>query len=84
MRYTVTSTDMADAALARFFNNAPDPTAVSAASNRIDQLLRTTPEQCGVPFLGIFRRLTVAPLEVLYHVSPDDCLVRIYSYRLVS
>jgi hypothetical protein len=48
-----------------------------------DRLLKTVPEQCGAPF-GVFRRLTVSPLEVLYHMSPDDCLVTIYSYRLVS
>jgi hypothetical protein len=83
MRYTVTSSLMADDALARFWTSAADPAALSAASNQIDHLLRTMPEQCGVPF-GVFRRLTVSPLEVMYHVSPDDCLVRIYSYRLVS
>ena len=83
MRYTVTDIPVARAGLTRFYLIAPDPAAVSAASNQIDQLLKTTPEQCGVPF-GVFRRLTVSPLEVLYHVSPDDCLVRIFSYRLVS
>ena len=83
MRYTVTATDLAIDALNRFWLTAPDPAAVTTASNQIDQLLKTRPEQRGVPF-GMFRRFTVWPLEVLYHVSPDDCLVTILYYRLLS
>jgi hypothetical protein len=74
---------LAEAALIRYYLAAPDPDALSAASNQIDQMLKKRPEQCGVPF-GLFRRLTVAPLEVMYHVSPDDCMARIWSYRLVT
>jgi hypothetical protein len=83
MRYTVTQSRLAQNALARFWTAAPDRQAVSDASDEIDHLLKTIPDQCGIPF-GAFRRLTVSPLEVLYLVSPDDCLVRIWSYRLVS
>jgi hypothetical protein len=83
MPYTVVETSLARMALARFWMGAPDRQAVADASDEIDRLLKTVPDQCGVPFMGM-RCLTVKPLEVLYHVSPDDCLVTIHSYRLVG
>ena len=83
MRYTVIESQIAQNALARFWRTAVDRQAVANASNEIDRLLKSIPEQCGVPFRGL-RRLTVPPLEVLYQVLPDDCMVRIWSYRLVT
>jgi hypothetical protein len=82
MRYTVIESRIAQNALAYFWRTAVDRQAVSDASDKIDRLLKSIPEQCGVPFMGL-RRLTVPPLEVLCQVLPDDCLVRIWSYRLV-
>jgi hypothetical protein len=83
MRYTLIHDKIALDALARFWMTAPDPQAVTDASDEIDQLLMTIPDQCGVPF-GHFRRLTLHPLEVLYHVSPSDCMVRVLTMRLLS
>ncbi len=83
MRYTVTYEQQALDALMRFYINAADRQAISKASNEIDRLLKTSPETCGMPF-HVFRRLTVSPLEVMYFVSPDDCMVRVYTVRLLS
>jgi hypothetical protein len=83
MRYTVIESRIAQNALAYYWRTAADRQAVADASNEIDRLLKSMPDQCGVPFMGL-RRLTVPPLEVLYQVLPDDCMVRIWSYRLVT
>ena len=83
MRYTVVETPLARTALSRFWRTATNQQAVADASDEIDRLLKSMPDQCGVPFMGL-RRLTVPPLEVLYQVLPDDCMVRIWSYRLVT
>jgi hypothetical protein len=79
MRYTVTSSDEVDNKLARIYLLARDRDAVSRASNRIDWVLKYSPLSEGTD-LGAFRVLTLAPLTVVYSVSPDDRLVTILDY----
>ncbi len=83
MHYTVAYDPLAQNALMRYWTNAPDQQAVADAADEIDRLLKRSPLTCGQPFHGL-RRLTVAPLEVLYGVSMADRLVRVFTVRLVS
>jgi hypothetical protein len=76
MRYTVVWVPAAQNRLADLWVQALDRAAVSAASDEIDRLLRDDPDQKGQP-LGRNRGLTVAPLSVLFTVSPDDRLVEV-------
>ena len=56
---------------------ATDRNAVSRATNEIDRLLRDRALDVGEE-VGTNRRLHVPPLEVIYSVSLDDCLVRVH------
>ena len=76
MRYTVTWLPSAQNELARLWMQAADPNAVSAACNRIDRLLAAAPSSVGT-VRGNYRQLTLAPLEVVYSVSPPDYLVEV-------
>lgn len=82
MRFSVITSPSADDELALIWMSAPDPQAVADASDAIDQFLKDRPLQVGKVF-GNDRLLHVSPLEVVYCVSPDDCMVRIlrYGYR---
>lgn len=79
MRFTVASPARANNELALIWLQAPDRRAVSQASHEIDQLLRTSPLTVGHAH-GSDYRLTVAPVTVIYKVSPDDCLVTVLRY----
>ena len=76
MRYTVTWRPSARSELARLWMQTADKQAMSAASNRIDQLLAVVPLSIGMAH-GRYRRLVLGPLEVVYKVSPPDCLVEV-------
>jgi hypothetical protein len=80
MRYTVVSTADADDQLAATYNQAPDKAAVTAASNAIDQYLKDDAHRKGLSRYGD-RTLTIAPLTVVFTVSPDDRLVVIREYH---
>jgi hypothetical protein len=80
LRYTVIYERLARIGLPSLWMAAPNRSAVSAAANEIDRLLKSSPETCGVPF-GTFRILTVPPLAVLYTVAPDDRMVVVYAIR---
>ena len=69
--------------LARIWINAPSRQAINNASRRIDILLRVSSMSVGQP-LGLNRRLTVGPLQVVYRVLPDDCLVRVLRVKFVG
>jgi hypothetical protein len=60
---------------------APDQQALTDASDEIDRLLRMSALTVGEDY-GPDRRLIVEPLEVIYSVSPDDCLVRVLQVAL--
>ena len=79
MPYTVTASNEVHDQLAQIWIEAPDPKAVSAASNLIDHILRTAPLTWGA-VQGDQRVLTIDPLTVLYTVSPNDRLVEIVRY----
>ena len=76
MRYTVTWRPKTRSKLASLWMQTADKKAVSAASNRIDQLLAVIPLSIGTAH-GRYRRLVLGPLEVVYKVSPPDCLVEV-------
>ena len=69
--------------LADVWLRATDKQAVNNASFLIDQLLATVPDQVGVAH-GIFHRVTLPPLEVLYRVFPDRAVVRVYRIELME
>ncbi len=80
MRYTVAWNPAAQRELARLWNQAPDRRAVSDAANLIDRMLARNPLGLGRPY-GSDRVLKVRPLEVLYSVSPGDCMVCVQVVR---
>jgi hypothetical protein len=82
MRYTVTWLPDAQNELARLWMQAADRQAMSAASNRIDQLLARVPLSVGTA-QGSDYRLVVGPLEVVYTVSPPDCFVEVIYIALL-
>jgi hypothetical protein len=79
MNYTVKWTDQADQQLANIWLNAPDKDAVTAASNRIESLLRRDPlgqgESCG----GNSRLMFEPPLGAYYRVYPKARVVWVAS-----
>lgn len=81
MRCTVIWDSDAQDELARFWLQAPDPQAVTDAANEIDRLLKHSALSVGEDF-GPDRRLIVEPLEVIYTVVPDDCLVHVTQVAL--
>ena len=88
MRYTVIYNEQALADLTRYWMWASDRKVVTAAANEIERLLKTTPLTCGEETVTEgsvqFRSLTFGPLKVLFTVSPDDRMVRVFTFRLVS
>ena len=64
MPYTVTWRPKTRSKLASLWMQTADKKAVSAASNRIDQLLAVIPLSIGTVH-GRYRRLVLGPLEVV-------------------
>jgi hypothetical protein len=83
VRYTVTWDENVQNDLASLWIQAPDRRALSSAADEIDRLLRLSPLSVGEPF-GADRRLAIEPLEAVYTVSPDDCLVRVHQVVLLE
>jgi hypothetical protein len=80
MPFTVTAFRGYDDQLMLIFLRAADQAAVSAASNRIDYLLKHFPEIRDADASGL-RHISVGPLSVSYRFSPDDCKVEITELR---
>jgi hypothetical protein len=76
MKYTLVYVKAAENQLTRIYLNAPDPQAVSDASNRIDRELANDAHRKGSPRAG-YRIYTDDPLAVLFHVDPGDRMVKI-------
>jgi hypothetical protein len=76
MRCTVVWDEEAQDELTRIWTRVSDRQAVADTSDYIDQLLRSSAERVGEEY-GSDRRLLVTPLEVIYNVSPDDCMVKV-------
>jgi hypothetical protein len=82
MTFYVSYSPSAQDELAQIWLDASDKDAVTTASYQIDQSLRSQPLSVGEE-LGSYRRLQVAPLEVVFTVSPDDCLVQVWRVSYV-
>jgi hypothetical protein len=80
MRYTVVWTPRAEATLANLWIHASDRQAVADASDRIDAALADEPESKGRPAGKFFIRED-PPLAALYHVVPEDRMVRVISVK---
>lgn len=79
MRFTVTYRKIALDELAKLWMSWPDRGVIAAASDTIDHELAVDPDRKGRPFGSTGARLFVAaPLAVLFTVSVDDRLVRIW------
>jgi ParE toxin of type II toxin-antitoxin system, parDE len=71
MSYKVTWRPSAEQQLAALWVNAPDQNDVTAAANRIDDLLERSPLGEGVSRFGASRIRTVPPLAVYYDVDQN-------------
>ncbi len=83
MKYTVTWKPSVKGRLADIWMTAPDRSAVTAAANSIDRLLRVDPLGRGESRSDTARILIVLPLAVVYEVDQDDRLVQVLSVRHV-
>jgi hypothetical protein len=78
MKWTVVYLPAAEQELAALWVDPASRADVTDASNRIDRLLQRDPEKVGESREETDQRiLFVAPLAVLFRVSPDDCLVQV-------
>jgi len=77
MRFTVIWSRFAQDLLALLWIQAADRNAVTAASHRIDRLLRVDPDTRGVPFFGD-RLLVVPPLRVRFSINSMDMIVEVF------
>lgn len=73
MNQMVTWTPSADDDLAALWIEANDRQAVTAASHRIEQVLRFTPE-AGQDYYGDWLHVDL-PLAVVYSIVPEDRIV---------
>jgi hypothetical protein len=83
-QYTVTAVSGVEDDLARIWINAPNRIAVSEASNTIDRVLKTDPQQQGQDAGEGLRQLIVPPLIAKFTVNEDDRLVTIWSISHVG
>ncbi len=83
MPFTVTAFPGYEDQLMLIFLRALDQPNVSAASDRIDYLLKHFPEIRDPDTSGI-RHLSVGPLAVAYRFLPDDCRVEITELRYIE
>jgi hypothetical protein len=75
MTFTVVCVMFTQNELARFWNNAPDRAAVTAAANRIDSLLRRSPSSLGESRGGTTRVFFEPPLAITFRISDSDRIV---------
>ncbi len=76
-RFTVVWDPAIENQLAELWMQRPDRNAISHAANLIDLELSTDAADKGHLVGDKLRVLVVAPLDVLFEVSPDDRMVRI-------
>ena len=65
--------------LAEIWMRANDRSAIASAANKIDTLLRTSPETRGESRDGGRRILIESPLGVVFQVKPQDHIVHVLS-----
>jgi plasmid stabilization system protein ParE len=81
MKFTVVWKRLANAKLATIWIEAADRSAVSAAADAIDHLLKTSPLDQGESRSDNERVLIVSPLAVLYEVHVEDRRVDVLAVR---
>lgn len=77
MNYTVVWLPAAEAELARIFLRTQNRSAVTAAADKLDQMLAIDPLDAGESRTPDDRILLVAPLGIYFRVLPDDRLVQV-------
>jgi len=75
--YTVVWHFDAQDQLAEIWLASSSRNAVTQAAHRIDTILGTNPDSKSRPIADNLRKLTVAPLQVLFAVSESDRIVKI-------
>lgn len=83
-RYIVHWKQEAQDALAEFWLEAADRTALANAANQIDRLLGIDPIRHGVDLHEGFRALNVPPLRVIYEIHADDFTVDVVRLALLA
>lgn len=79
MTFTVVWRPSAERNLAQAWLDAVDRQAVRDATDAIDALLRTAPDEVGESRASATRILTVSPLTVYYDVHHDDRVVAVWA-----
>jgi plasmid stabilization system protein ParE len=83
MKYSVFWSPSAERDLAELWLNHSDlRSKITAASDSIDALLRTAPQERGESRFGTVRILIVSPLVVDFQVFADDLRVEVLSVGL--
>jgi hypothetical protein len=82
MKYTVVWLPPAERGMTLLWLNAMDQQAVTNAADTIDLELARDPETKATP-VGKFHVREQYPLSVLYHITPDDRMVRVISVRRI-
>lgn len=84
MKFTVVWSPAAENELMELWLKSANRWAVSRAASRIDDLLKSDPQNQGESRLDPERILLVAPLGLIYEAFEDDRLVRVltvWEYR---
>jgi hypothetical protein len=76
MHHTVVWEDAALGELTDVWLQSTDQSAVSAAANQVDPILRSDPATKGTDFYGD-RLLIIDPIRVVFTVIPDDLMVKV-------
>ena len=84
MMFSVGWKKTAESHLTSLWLSAKNKSAISAAANKIDELLRTDADTCGESRDGDRRILLVPPLGVDYSVSVPDRRVLVLSVWLMN
>jgi hypothetical protein len=79
MRYTVVWESVAESQLVTLWTNSANRSAITAAADEIDRLLRTNPHEKGESRSGSARVLLVEPLGVLFEARDADRIVSVFS-----
>ena len=79
MKYTVVYLPSAEQQLADLWLKSADPTAVTRASDQIDQSLKDNPLAVGESRVANLRIVFEEPLAVVYDVREADLLVKVWA-----
>lgn len=79
MKYTVIYLPSAEQQLADLWLQAADRSAITSASDKIDQLLKDNPLAVGESRVSNIRILFEEPLVVVYDVREADLVVKVWA-----